>query len=50
MRFKILRSCNSVFDLIKTEAIYICFNKPRSSVSRNNLVIHYPCLVNSVYF
>ena len=29
LRFKILRSCTTIFDLIKIEAIYIHLNKPK---------------------
>ena len=29
MRFKILRSCTNIFELIKIEAIYIHLNKPK---------------------
>ena len=29
MRFKILRSCTNIFDLVKIEAIYIHLNKPK---------------------
>ena len=29
MSFKVLRSCNNIFDLIKIEAIYIHLNKPK---------------------
>ena len=30
MKFKILRSCTNIFDLVKIEAIYIHLNKPKS--------------------
>ena len=28
-KFKILRSCNNIFDLVKIEAVYIYLNKPK---------------------
>ena len=41
---KILRTYNNIFNLVKIEAIFIHLNE--SYVSKKNLIIHYPCLVN----
>ena len=41
MRFKILRSCTKIFDLIRKVAIYIHLNKQKL-YSNKNSIIRYP--------